>query len=505
MRNGLIGTLLVTLSLVVLHAAPEGFYKDIFMDGGVDLTSRITLPAANSGNMSLEYLATESQALQDWLIIGNEDDANGVLLYPDNAPRFRCIYTNGGSATGHGNSMGNDGRTRVRTFYTHGGSFTGSCAGAYIASLSYLETGVYTPYYHIWPGRTAQLSIASVYTGHDIMENSPLLDYFSFGGDHYIANVYHNYGPYARENLDFPTGTEILMRYDHPASGLDGRVSCWAYKSADFTGRVVVIGSHPESIESGERLQLMIAILRYAMDGTGGPELKADLVNGIPRIMDKGTDDMDPDNARVGDRQLHHFRVEIPPGTGHLTLDLEGIGGFDLGLYAQADSFAFGSQAPYSSVQPGAQQQLVVPEPEAGEWYIGVECLSTVETTRRSWGYEYTAGTEVLNGVAYTITANWDPVRVVDQPGPVSPMLLKNFPNPFNDQTRIEFKVQKPGPIRLEIFDVAGHRVQSLLNEELDAGRHNVSWQPRSLNAGVYLARLTYAEGAVTLRLIYLK
>lgn len=61
--------------------------------------------------------------------MGSPEDENGILLYPDGEPRFRMIYVNGGLATQHGRSLGEDGRQRIRDYVAAGGSYLGSCAG----------------------------------------------------------------------------------------------------------------------------------------------------------------------------------------------------------------------------------------------------------------------------------------------------------------------------------------------------------------------------------------
>lgn len=119
----------------------QGYYKDLFMDGGVSLTSRTSLAAAEYAGLSIEYLATDDSSIQAKVMIENEYDYNGILLYPDGKPRFRVIYTNGGKATKHGNFLGEKGRNRVKTFYYNSGSYTDSCAGMFISSISYYSTG----------------------------------------------------------------------------------------------------------------------------------------------------------------------------------------------------------------------------------------------------------------------------------------------------------------------------------------------------------------------------
>ena len=133
MRFPMISLLSIILSFQV--EAVEGFYKTLFMDGGVGLSEMRTLPAADYLNYSMEYLATNTVSVQTKVMIKNDNDDNGVLLYPDGEPRFKVIFTNGGDNDTHGESLGEEGRGRVRTFYYRGGSYTGACAGAYIATI----------------------------------------------------------------------------------------------------------------------------------------------------------------------------------------------------------------------------------------------------------------------------------------------------------------------------------------------------------------------------------
>jgi len=107
------------------------------MDGGCYLTSKTSLPASNYLNLTMEFMATSDSVLQRDIIVGSFNDVNGALLYPDGAPRFKCIYTNGGSATNHGRSLGSDGREIIKQYFYSGGSYTGSCAGAFIVSHHY--------------------------------------------------------------------------------------------------------------------------------------------------------------------------------------------------------------------------------------------------------------------------------------------------------------------------------------------------------------------------------
>jgi len=497
--------LLVIVNVVLLNftsslmAQTPGFFRDIFSDGGVHLSPNLYLDAAETSGLTIEYLGTSSIDVQDEVMISSEFDSNGHLLYPDGSPRFRMIYTNGGSSTNHGNSLGPEGRDRVRAFYAAGGSYAGSCAGAFITSLHYEDTGVHTPYYHIWPGRTGRTHLLDSYTGHAIPENSPLLNYYDFGSDHYIDNVRHNGGCWGREDLDFPPETEILTRYVvQGISVVNGKASTWAYKPDSTKGRIVVTGSHPESASSGEILNMMQAILLYALDGVGNPVVKANLLKGEARLMNLDTEDNLPAYTRIGDRQYHHFTIDIPPGTPEVTIEMYAEPGFDFNLYANPNSYAFEGEARHTSTMSGPYHIMSFEPEESGVWYIGVECATTVD----EYYATYTGQTEVLNGVAYEITASWDVVEVADELSiPFSFKLYQNYPNPFNPATTINYELPGAGWVNLVIYDIRGRQITSLTDTYFSEGSHSVNWvaqdeSGRPLHSGIYLYQLTFTNQA---------
>jgi hypothetical protein len=76
---------------------------------------------------------------------------------------------------------------------------------------------------------------------------------------------------------------------------------------------------------------------------------------------------------------------------------------------------------------------------------------------------------------------------------------LPNYPNPFSDQTTLEYVLPEPGPVRLAVYDVLGRQVRVLVDERQSAGRHTVPWNGhdesgRRMASGMYLARLVVGE-----------
>ena len=390
----------------------RSYYKDVFLDAGIALTSRKSLPAAKYLGLSLEGISfarsihdMEELALQTAIISGDEIDSNGRLLYPDGQPRFKLLFVNGGNSRSHGESLLDKGRANMRLFVENGGCYVGTCAGAFLASNGYDGIDDYPYYLSVWPGMMNHTDLKGIYTGMFIEKESPLLQYYDFGGDHYVDSIRHNAGGYP---VDIPEGTEILARFDYPGkTDVHNQPSIWAYKKSLQSGRIIQEGSHPEEVSDGERRDLTAAMMLYAMDGRGLVSLKGYLKNGVTRVMDKTTDDNNPDYTRIGDLQTHHFATYIPPEAKNVRVEVISSSNCDLALMMSQDSYAFSDTAEIISQNPGANQVLDFPSIREGLWYIAVQCLTTVTVEDTEYGQAYIGKTEVLNGVPYQISITW--------------------------------------------------------------------------------------------------
>ena len=391
----------------------RSFYKDVFLDAGIVLTSRKSLAAAQYLGLSLEGISLpysrpsdEDRALQTAIITGEPVDLNGRLLYPDGQPRYRLLFVNGGTSTSHGSSLGVKGVENMRVFVENGGSYVGTCAGAFLVSNGYDGKANYPYYISAWPGISMHTELHNNRFGMFIEEDSPLLQYYDFGGDHYVDSIRHNNGAYPMELLP---GTEVLARYNYPKKeSVHLQPSIWSYKKSAKSGRVVMEGSHPEEVKDGERRDLTAAMMLYAMDGVGVTPLKGYLKNGEERVMNKKSTDKKPDYTCIGDLQTHHFAAYIPSDAKNIRVELKSSSDCDLSLMMSQDSFAFADVAEYRSAVPGANQKLSFPSIREGLWFIAVQCLTTVTVTETDYGQAYSGKTEVLNGVPYKIMISWE-------------------------------------------------------------------------------------------------
>ena len=389
------------------YAGHEGFYKELFVDFGVGLDHLPGVPAADGLGWEWEWVATDDANLQHSYMWGNTNDDNGVLLYPDREPRFMLMYTGGGYGD-HGSAVGATGIKNVQDFFNNGGSYVGTCNGNYMA---------WDWAYKIWPGQIQVDGYEGRVEGI-IPENSPLLRYFNFGGDHLISDpdpcldndigLMHYKGGFETGTL--PAGTEVLLIGKSHTTKIDGdgHPTGYAYKPKATSGRICGMNDHPEyALKTGEVMNYLQASFLYARDGVAGPDVKAALVNGQERVMDKSSKDNDPAHAKIGDKQYHHFTVALPNGAKDLTVSLSGDAGYDMNLYLAKDTFALASRAQHAETSKGPTKTLSVSSPEAGTWYVGVECATTVTATKAATGHTYSGNLAVLNGVKYAIKAAW--------------------------------------------------------------------------------------------------
>jgi hypothetical protein len=83
--------------------------------------------------------------------------------------------------------------------------------------------------------------------------------------------------------------------------------------------------------------------------------------------------------------------------------------------------------------------------------------------------------------------------------------LSQNTPNPFRLSTTIRFALERPGHVKLEMFDLAGRQVATLLDGARPAGDAEVDFDPRGLPGGVYFYRLSTPDGASVRRCVVLR
>ena len=108
------------------------------------------------------------------------------------------------------------------------------------------------------------------------------------------------------------------------------------------------------------------------------------------------------------------------------------------------------------------------------------EGLIEYETWRRKPAYY--AYRDYLAGLVNT--------DVEEESVPAEFQLYQNYPNPFNPETNISYRLATSGKVTLEIFDLLGQKIQTLVDEEQAAGVHEISFTANNLSSGIYMYHL---------------
>ncbi|MFH0766253.1 MAG: T9SS type A sorting domain-containing protein, partial [Calditrichota bacterium] len=96
-------------------------------------------------------------------------------------------------------------------------------------------------------------------------------------------------------------------------------------------------------------------------------------------------------------------------------------------------------------------------------------------------------------------------VEVVIADNPPENLSLQAHPNPFNQMTRLSFRLNAASLVQISIFDVQGRRIKTLLNKNLPAGSHDLVWEAAELPGGIYIAALETNQGRLSEKMLMLK
>jgi hypothetical protein len=83
--------------------------------------------------------------------------------------------------------------------------------------------------------------------------------------------------------------------------------------------------------------------------------------------------------------------------------------------------------------------------------------------------------------------------------------LQQNYPNPFNARTTISFELAASAKATLAIFDILGRHIETLVDEDLLAGRHQVTWDASLVASGIYFYKLQAGDKQETRRMLLIK
>jgi hypothetical protein len=83
--------------------------------------------------------------------------------------------------------------------------------------------------------------------------------------------------------------------------------------------------------------------------------------------------------------------------------------------------------------------------------------------------------------------------------------LFANYPNPFNNQTRITFQLPEQSSVELDLYNTAGQHLATIFRGITSAGKHSIGFDAAEFSSGVYFYQLKSTFGVRTQRMLLLK
>jgi len=96
-------------------------------------------------------------------------------------------------------------------------------------------------------------------------------------------------------------------------------------------------------------------------------------------------------------------------------------------------------------------------------------------------------------------------VKTISNEIPTSFNLDQNYPNPFNPTTKITYSITKESLVKLEIFDVIGRLITTLVDNKQTAGKYSVNFDASKYSSGVYFYKLSTPDYTMSKKMMLIK
>ena len=105
----------------------------------------------------------------------------------------------------------------------------------------------------------------------------------------------------------------------------------------------------------------------------------------------------------------------------------------------------------------------------------------------------------------YTAEIQIGSLDVSDINSPSEFGLLKNYPNPFNPNTTINYLLNESGHIKMNVYDINGKLVDQIIDGYQVSGQHSLIWNPANLTSGMYYINLIQGLSTDQMKVMYIK
>lgn len=163
--------------------------------------------------------------------------------------------------------------------------------------------------------------------------------------------------------------------------------------------------------------------------------------------------------------------------------------------------------------------------PASGGWARYSETDVTLTTEWKKYAISHTASaTDEENAMRFGTLLNYsenaggviqidnlviqDATNLVSNESELKPVAFKlsqNYPNPFNPSTSISFNLPVTSEVKLEVFNLIGNKVATLINETLNSGSHSANFDASNLSSGIYIYRIQAGDFTQTKKMLLIK
>ncbi|MDZ7755712.1 T9SS type A sorting domain-containing protein [Rhodohalobacter sp.] len=135
---------------------------------------------------------------------------------------------------------------------------------------------------------------------------------------------------------------------------------------------------------------------------------------------------------------------------------------------------------------------------------LALQSDSEIQSLQTTWAWEdLTDITIAVVNTNRTGTANY--LLNVSSVLPEEDLVAQNFPNPFNPSTKIEYAITETQPVKIEVFDVVGRKIQTLVDGDHSAGFYSVDFDGSGLASGMYIYRITTDQTVMDKKMLLIK
>lgn len=251
---------------------------------------------------------------------------------------------------------------------------------------------------------------------------------------------------------------------------------------------------------------------------------------GDPKVIPRSLDDLEGDNFTIPRPEFNlttpEFEVEVGVYGGNdieatwQSLDPRDYDGnevtYEWVLYSAADTTEITA---LTADDDGAEAQITIPFDVADSVLADLE-VDQNESIDVLWNVRVTDGADTTDVAEFIDFDTREPAplyrpltltrgevvsseRLTDKPRTFE--LEQNFPNPFNPTTQINYSVPENTDVKIEVYNVIGRRVATLVNKEMAPGNYTVQLDASRLASGMYFYRLEAGSTLLTKKMTLIK